>query len=77
MSTVRILAFGRIAEITGRAPQITVAGDSDELQQILWQRFPELKGLKYKIAINQRVITEKTVLPENAEVALLPPFSGG
>ena len=72
-----IVTFGRIADITGAQFTIDEAGDTDELRQQLDKRFPLLKGTKYMIAVNKKMITGKTVLQPGMVIALMPPFSGG
>ncbi len=36
-----------------------------------------IKNAKYKIAVNRNIIQSNAALQQDAEVALLPPFSGG
>ena len=40
-------------------------------------KYPGLLQAKYAIAVNKQIIQHKTALQQDAEVALLPPFSGG
>lgn len=49
------------------------------LRQLLMNRFPALAGLieKSAFAINDEFADDRAVIPEQAEVALLPPVSGG
>ena len=49
---------------------------SNDLQRFFTERFPELKEMTFKIAVNGIMTNE---LPETAirEIALLPPFAGG
>ncbi len=74
---IQVLSFGQLAEITGRERFLLEAVDTDDLQQSLCEKYPEFKAKKYAIAVNRQLVRENTVLTENAEVALLPPFSGG
>jgi molybdopterin converting factor small subunit len=74
---VQVLPFGQIAEVTGAGKILIDAPDTDALQRILIEKFPELRNKKYAIAVNREVINENTLLPNNAEVALLPPYAGG
>ena len=50
-----------------------------ELRQRLVDRYPNLAGLLMKsaLAVNDEYADDATLIPENAEVALLPPVSGG
>ncbi|MBL4652895.1 MAG: MoaD/ThiS family protein [Flavobacteriales bacterium] len=36
-----------------------------------------LQGFVYKVAVNQKIVTENIQLKDNDEIAILPPFSGG
>lgn len=48
-----------------------------ELKEILETYFPELKSLNYLIIVNNQNTKEIDPIPEGAEIALLPPYSGG
>ncbi|SDD40216.1 molybdopterin synthase sulfur carrier subunit [Algoriphagus faecimaris] len=75
---ITLKAFGMIAEKLG-ADQLRLEnpGNSHELKNELFMKYPELKGLKFNLAINKKMVSEETDIPIGAEVALLPPFSGG
>ncbi len=77
MNQINIISFGQIAEITGPRPFQLAAADTDEIQAILKQRFPELTERKYAIAVDKVIVKVNTPLHQDAVVALLPPFSGG
>ena len=34
-------------------------------------------NVKYRIAIDKKIITSNTAITETSDIALLPPFSGG
>ncbi len=73
-----IKVFGQLADITGsNLFEVADVGNSDELIKQLQLKYPALKNAKYKIAVNRNIIQSNTTLQHNAEVALLPPFSGG
>lgn len=74
--TVKI--FGQLTDITGNNT-ITLEdiADTDLLQEQLHLKFPGLLQCRYVVAVNKNIIQHKTLLPAGAEVALLPPFSGG
>lgn len=74
---IKVLSFGQLAEITGKERFGWRAADTDSLRQSLGEKYPALKERKYAIAVNRQLVRQNTVLTENAEVALLPPFSGG
>lgn len=75
---IKIKAFGMIAERMGQEEILLPnPGSTDLLLQKLYQDFPQLKTLKFSLAINRKLCSEPTVIPLEAELALLPPFSGG
>jgi sulfur-carrier protein len=51
--------------------------DTDQLVKMLHTKYPSLKDLEYRIAVNKDIILQNTLLHDKAIVALLPPFSGG
>ena len=72
--------FGQVAEVTSQSEE-TIALPAPltgtALIEHLKALYKGLDQLKFKLAVNQEIITNETVISENAEVALLPPFSGG
>ena len=75
---INLLAFGQIAEITGKSAwKMAGIKDTNALIQDLEKQFPHLVKTNYSIAVNKKVIQENTVLNDNDTIALLPPFSGG
>lgn len=77
-NTIHIKAFGMVAEKIGKSELTLVhTGDSAELLEALLVKFPALETLKFALAINKKIINGTQGIPENAEIALLPPFSGG
>ena len=75
--SVKIILFGKLAEIAGNSVSVNNVADTDSLVDSLNKRYPELATTKYVIAVDKQVITENTVLNKKSMVALLPPFSGG
>lgn len=59
----------------GGSAEPTVA----DLRSALKSRFPELAGVlpHVKVAVNSDYASERTAIPPDAEVALIPPVSGG
>jgi molybdopterin synthase sulfur carrier subunit len=75
---IHLLAFGQIAEITGKSAwKMAGIKDTNILIKNLEEQFPALVKTKYSIAVNKKVIQENTTINENDTIALLPPFSGG
>jgi sulfur-carrier protein len=75
--SVKIILFGKLADIGGGSVSVDNVADTDSLVDSLNKRYPELAATKYVIAVDKQVITENTVLSKKSMVALLPPFSGG
>ncbi len=75
---MKILAFGKIAELLGKTElELDNMPNTDILLGFLQQQYPELKNMKFSLAVNKKQVTGNTEIPQGAEVALLPPFSGG
>jgi len=75
--SVKIILFGKLAEIAGGAVSVENVADTDSLINTLHKDYPEFAQTKYLIAVDKQVIKENTVLNKKSTVALLPPFSGG
>ena len=75
---INLLAFGKIADITTRGNwKMQGVQSTEALRAQLEQQFPQLRGMSYQVAVNQKIVNSDTPLGDQAEVALLPPFSGG
>ena len=73
-----IKVFGQLSDIIGsNSFEINDVTNSDELIKCLQSKYPALKNAKYKVAVNRNIIQSNTTIESNAEIALLPPFSGG
>jgi molybdopterin converting factor small subunit len=79
METImNILVFGQLEDITGSSVvSINRAENTELLLKTLYAQYPALAQKKFLIAVDQKIITGKTEIGEQAKVALLPPFSGG
>jgi sulfur-carrier protein len=75
--SLKVVMFGRLADIAGNSVSINDVADTDSLVNSLHKKYPALADAKYVIAVNKKVIKENTVLNNDSIVALLPPFSGG
>ena len=75
--SLKIIFFGRLAEIGGESIELEQVANTDDLVKALHKNFPELADSRYVIAVDKKVISGNTILHKNSEVALLPPFSGG
>ncbi|QXV65957.1 MoaD/ThiS family protein [Mucilaginibacter achroorhodeus] len=75
---IDIITFGKISEIIPNGiMSFAAVTDTDELKAILEQRYPQLAGIKYKLALNKTLIQENKPVTDGVTVAIMPPFSGG
>ena len=75
---IEVKLFGQLAEIANQSVlHIHGAADTEELIQKIMQSYPAMSAIKYRLAINKKIVTENKSLPIGTMVALLPPFSGG
>ncbi len=75
---MNIMVFGQLEDITGASiVTINEVADTELLLAVLYERFPLLKEKKFLLALNREIITEKREIGSEAQIALLPPFSGG
>ena len=74
---IRVVSFGKIADILGSKSIEVEAANTSELQEVLFAKYPQLKNSVFAIAVNREVISGYADFQENSEIALLPPFSGG
>jgi molybdopterin synthase sulfur carrier subunit len=75
---ITVKSFGIVAEKIG-TDTLTLDGipTTNALLGYLHGQFPELSEMRFSIAVNRIQVVGDTPIPPNAEVALLPPFSGG
>ncbi|MCX6181980.1 MAG: MoaD/ThiS family protein [Bacteroidetes bacterium] len=77
-ATIQIMAFGKVAEIIGSVNfTMQHIASTNLLKEYLLQLFPELSKVKFAMAVNKKLITTDTAIDVSANIALLPPFSGG
>ena len=82
MGTFRVLLFAGLRDAAGVdslqivAPPISKASD---LMRALEDRYPELITWlrRSRLAVNQRFVTPDELVDNVAEIALIPPVSGG
>lgn len=79
---LRIKLFAIARQRLGRDQvEITLAGSptAAELRRALADQFPALADVlpHIRIAVNSSYASDSTVIPAGAEVALIPPVSGG
>ena len=79
---MKVRLFARARELAGADHidvVLPVGATVSDLRQRLAQEFPALAALLQRsaIAVNDEFADDATPLPPDAEVALLPPVSGG
>lgn len=82
MYRVKALFFATLRDRTGvRSAELKIPAQTNmaDLKSILVREFPKLNGLMdHTLAsVNQEYACDETVIPQNAEIALFPPVSGG
>ncbi|HMP93587.1 MAG TPA: MoaD/ThiS family protein [Phnomibacter sp.] len=75
---IEVLFFGRLADITqtGRL-LVERMVDTQVLLNYLYHQYPALKGARFVVAVDNTVVRVTKPLYAGAQVALMPPFSGG
>lgn len=75
---IKIKLFGNLSELVN-AQEILIDFKSTffELKSELFLQFPMFENKEFVFAINQKITHENVIINQNAEIALLPPFSGG
>ena len=74
---IKVTYYGLITDRIGLSTEEISIESRTILRPYFEEKYPELKKINYKIAINNEF---SEVLPENfdsIEIALLPPFAGG
>ena len=75
---IKILFFGSLVEKTGvKEMMLDHQGDLGSLKEKLYDDYPAIKELTFKLAINTELINFNKELNDGDVVALLPPFAGG
>ena len=70
--------FGQLSDVIGsNSLEVNGITNTDDLIKNLQLQYPALADSKYRVAVNRNIIQSNTELQTGAEVALLPPFSGG
>lgn len=74
---IKISAFGYLSELTEERFEVENVTDVISLKSELEKKFPGIKKLEYKIAVNRELANGNVSINEFSEVVLLPPFAGG
>jgi molybdopterin synthase sulfur carrier subunit len=77
----RVLLFGRLADVAGWRDRVIESASVSALRQLLAaedaQLGAALAGPGVQVAIDQAIVRGDRALSAKAEVAFLPPMSGG
>ncbi len=79
---IRVLAFATASDILGKEPlELTLPDGSTlrDLRREVVQRYPSLETLwdRFAVAVDGELVRGEAALRDGAEVAILPPVSGG
>ena len=75
---LRLKYFGMIAEAIDKTEEeFNLIENTATLTAELELKYPKLKDLNYKFAVNQSLVSGNVELNANDEIALLSPFAGG
>ncbi|MCC5938837.1 MAG: molybdopterin converting factor subunit 1 [Lunatimonas sp.] len=79
---MKIKLFGIAREIVGSAelklPDEVEVKNVQEFKEWLFENYPKFASLKsLAVAVNQEYADDHSPLDQNAEIALIPPVSGG
>lgn len=75
---IEMIPFGRIAEfMDSRTLELNDLTDTDGLNAYLQEQFPQLKTMKYRLALNKELVQRNMVISKDSTIAVMPPFSGG
>lgn len=81
MVEIGIKYFGMLTDSTGKTAekiQLNKQLTINELDLYLKEKYNQLNNCKYQIALNNQFTTDASqLITANAEISLLPPFSGG
>ncbi len=74
--------FGMIEEAIKKSEETLILNSEkniyiNDIHKELKENYPVLENMNYKIAINLQITEENTIIENNTEIALLPPFAGG
>jgi molybdopterin synthase sulfur carrier subunit len=74
--TIRL--FGQFIEMAGsNTLALEGVADTNALRLKLENLYPELQSIPYLVAVDKDITTGNTPLQAGADIALLPPYSGG
>lgn len=80
--TIEILYFASLSDLMGKDSetlQLAEGATAAQMLDALEEQSPALKSFdrRFRVAVNQTFVELDSVIPEGAEVAFIPPVSGG
>ena len=78
MMKVNLILFGQLKDIAGAQHlEFENVSDLSDLKSAMNAKYPALKHAEFIVAVNKKIVHGNIRLEDNAEIALLPPYSGG
>ncbi len=82
MNNVKALFFATLRDHVGvRSVELQIPAQTDVagLKKLLVEQYPVLRGLMghMLISVNREYVFDDAIIPDEAEIALFPPVSGG
>lgn len=78
MNNIKVKVFGRLSEdLKSKELELAYSGNVLDFKTNLIAMFPQLANIKFAIAVNHSIASESDIIPKDAVLALLPPYSGG
>ena len=76
---IQIKIFGKLTELFGTDTYSTYFDKKTvaELKAQLHTAFPALSTMTYFVVVNNQKAPDEATIPPDAQLALLPPYSGG
>ena len=75
---IEVIFFGQLTDKTGcTSILMDNPGTIADFKKLVIEKYADLSNAKFTIALNNKIALDNEVIPENAKLALMPPFSGG
>lgn len=76
MITIKI--FGQLTDVIGQnSVELDHRPNVAEVRALLCEKYPLLSSKKFNVALANKIASDDVLLPEDAVIYLLPPYSGG
>ncbi|WP_422089981.1 MoaD/ThiS family protein [Tenacibaculum ovolyticum] len=78
---ITVLLFGIATDLIGSSSlevALPINSSVNSFKGLLKEQHPKLEKMSaYAVAINERYVTDETIIQENDVIAIIPPVSGG